>query len=83
MQMNPSVRAFFNLTAGLEKFIIALLAAVQVWVGAIGVKAWGLDPATVIFIQAAIGAVQMLYTTNTTPTPPNARMRADMDRLDA
>lgn len=66
----PWLRAFFNATAGLEKFIIAVLAALQVWVGAVGEKLWGLDPATVIMFQAMLGAVQILYTTNTAPTPP-------------
>ncbi len=69
--MSPWLVKFFNATAGLEKFIIAALAAVQVWVGAIGSTVWSLDPATVIFIQAMIGAIQMLYTTNTEPVPPS------------
>lgn len=67
--MNKYVARFFNLTAGLEKFIIAVLAALQVWVGAVGEKLWGLDPATVIMIQAQLGAVMILYTTNTSPVP--------------
>ena len=64
--MNPRVRAFFNMTAGLEKFINAILAALAVYVATIE----ALTPEQRALIVAIIGAVQMLYTTNTTPEPP-------------
>lgn len=68
-EMSPWLRHFFNATAGLEKFIIAILAAVQIWIGAVGNVEWGLSAATVVFIQALIAAGQMLYATNTVPVP--------------
>lgn len=79
-EMNPKVRAFFNLTAGLEKFIVAVLAAASAYVAALST----LDEPMKALIVAIIGAAQMLYTTNTTPTPPSAPLsRADVDRIDA
>lgn len=70
--MNPWVTKFFNLTAGLEKFVIAVLAAFGTWVGAYGYFVANWDPATIILVQALLGAVQVLYTESTTrkPVPP-------------
>lgn len=79
MEMNPKIRAFFNLTAGLEKFIIAVLAACAVYVGALT----SLSPEMKALIVAVLGAVQMLYTTNTTPTPPVETPPQPLDRIDA
>lgn len=72
--MNPYVRGFFNLTAGLEKFIIAVLAAVQAYVGTLPEPATaggdGWTPAQKALAIALLAAVQMLYTTNTAKVPP-------------
>ncbi len=66
--LNPYVRAFFNLTAGLEKFIIAVLAAFAAYVTA--VDAAVLTDAQKALIVALLGAVQVLYTSSSNPTPP-------------
>ena len=65
---NPWLTKFFNLTAGLEKAIIAVAAAFQVWVGSFPTDGeWSeADKALVI---ALIGVVQIVYATNTEPVP--------------
>ena len=63
--MNPWVRKFFNLTAGLEKFIIAILAAVQAYIMTIE---YFTDAEKTLYV-ALLAAVQMLYTSNTAPVP--------------
>jgi hypothetical protein len=64
--VNPYIRAFFNATAGLEKFIIGVLGALAVFVPESG---YFDDPQGKLLV-ATIIAFQMLYTSNTAPVPP-------------
>jgi hypothetical protein len=63
--VNPYIRAFFNATAGLEKFIIGVLGALAVFVPESG---YFDDPQGKLLV-ATIIAFQMLYTSNTAPVP--------------
>jgi hypothetical protein len=67
-QRNPWLTKFFNVTAGLEKAIIAVAAAFQVWVGSFPTDD-GWSEADKALIIALIGVVQIIYATNTEPVP--------------
>ena len=71
---NPWVTKFFNLTAGLEKFIVAVLAAGIVYINSLPDTV--LDPATKILLTSVIAAFQMLYTTNGAPVPPTTSTKS-------
>jgi hypothetical protein len=74
MTENPWLTAFFNITAGLEKAIIAIAAAFQVWVGSFPTVSAehpdGWTEADKALVIALIGVVQIIYATNTEPKPP-------------
>lgn len=76
---NPWVTKFFNLTAGLEKFIVAVLAALIVYVNTIPDSQ--MDPSTKILITSILAAVQMLYTTNGAPVPPTTQTMLTRDAI--
>lgn len=68
--VNPWLQRWFNLTAGLEKAIIAIAAAFQVWVGSFPETPDGWTPADKALVIALIGVVQIIYTANTAAVPP-------------
>lgn len=68
-KQNPWLTKFFNLTAGLEKAIIAVAAAFQVWVGSFPTDPDGWTEADKALVIALIGVVQIIYATNTEPVP--------------
>lgn len=59
---------FFNLTAGLEKWIIGILGAVAIWIP----ETDYFSEPTENLIVAIIIATQMLYAANTEPVPPGS-----------
>ena len=67
-KLNPWLQRWFNLTAGLEKAIIAIAAAFQIWVGSFPEDSW--TPADKALVIALIGVVQIIYTANTAAVPP-------------
>lgn len=79
-KVNPWLQRWFNLTAGLEKAIIAIAAAFQVWVGSFPeadilndageVIRQGWTAADKALVIALIGVVQIIYTANTAAVPP-------------
>lgn len=72
-KQNPWLTRFFNMTAGLEKAIIAVAAAFQVWVGSFPTVSEanpdGWTEADKALVIALIGVVQIIYATNTEPAP--------------
>jgi hypothetical protein len=72
VQVNPWLQRWFNITAGLEKAIIAIASACQAWVASFpedGANGW--TPADKTLVIAMIGVVQIIYTANTVAVPPN------------
>lgn len=72
---NPWLTRFFNLTAGLEKAIIAIAAAFQVWVGSFPTDTPdGWSEADKALVIALIGVIQIIYAANTEPVRPSSAM---------
>lgn len=78
--MNPWVIRFFNLTAGLEKFIIAVLAAFQAYIGSLPAETLS-DAQKTLYI-ALLAAVQIMYTESSTRKPTDVPAPSAADEKD-